>query len=178
MEINFQSPNGFYTCTSELLELASMQDEFKELDVDIIVVSTDILITHNKWLEAMEEINFKNRESVKINFPLVDDNNRSIAKKYGMLHEGTNTTQAVRGVYLVDSDNTIRFLQFYPMRVGRNIHEIKRAIIALQTSEQNDVYMPANWEPGDDVLLYHHNEKVLDNPDVYQLAWFLTYKKQ
>jgi len=175
----FSHPMDFTpVCTSELLELASMQNEFKELDVDIIVVSTDTLYKHHMWLEAMEEIKFKNREYVKINFPLVDDNNRSIAKKYGMLHDPPNLTRAVRGVYIVDSENTIRFLQFYPTEVGRNIPEIKRAIIALQTSKRNDVYIPANWEPGDDVLLYHHNKEVLDNPDVYQLAWFLTYKKQ
>ena len=125
----------------------------------------------------MEEIKFKNRESVKINFPLVDDNSRNIAKKYGMLHDPPNLTRAVRGVYIVDPENTIRFLQFYPSEVGRSIPEIKRAIIALQTSQQNDVYIPANWEPGDDVLLYHHNKELLANPDVYQLAWFLTYKK-
>jgi peroxiredoxin (alkyl hydroperoxide reductase subunit C) len=86
-KIIFSHPMDFTpVCTSELLELASMQNDFKKLDVDIIVVSTDTLYKHHMWLEAMEEIKFKNRESIKINFPLVDDNSRSIAKKYGMLH--------------------------------------------------------------------------------------------
>jgi peroxiredoxin (alkyl hydroperoxide reductase subunit C) len=63
------------------------------------------------------------------------------------------------------------------MEIGRNLHEIKRAIIALQTSDKNDVFTPANWEPGNDVLLYAPDKKDLANPDVYQLSWFLTYKK-
>lgn len=165
-------------CTSELLELAYMQDEFKELGVDIIVVSTDTLFTHKSWIEAMEGIKYKNREPVKIDFPLVDDQSKKISYKYGMLHEHVNVTKDVRGVFLVDPDNIIRFIQFYPMEVGRNMNEIKRTIIALQTTETNDVLTPANWEPGDDVLINHFNKETLAEPDVYQLAWFMTFKRK
>lgn len=174
----FSHPQDFTpVCTSELLELAAMQEDFKELGVDIIVISTDKLNDHHSWVDAMEEIEFKGREPVKINFPLVDDHKVKISYKYGMVHEYRLTKRDVRGVFIIDSDNIIRSLQFYPMEIGRNLHEIKRTIIALQTSDKNDVFTPANWEPGNDVLLYHHNKKDLAHPDVYQLSWFLTYKK-
>jgi peroxiredoxin (alkyl hydroperoxide reductase subunit C) len=167
-------------CASELLELERMQDEFIGLDVDIIVVSTDKLERHYDWIETMEEIKFKDQKSVKINFPLVDDNSMKISQKYGMLHgqySSIGMNKDIRGVYVIDPDNIIRFMHFYPMEIGRNIHEIKRAIIALQTFERNNVYTPANWEPGDDVLLPSYLKEELSNPDVYQLSWMLTYKK-
>jgi alkyl hydroperoxide reductase subunit AhpC len=63
------------------------------------------------------------------------------------------------------------------MEVGRSMHEIKRAIVALQTAEENDVVIPSDWKPGDDVLLYHYQQKDLEDPDVHQVDWFLTYKK-
>jgi peroxiredoxin (alkyl hydroperoxide reductase subunit C) len=126
----------------------------------------------------MEGIKYKNREPVKIDFPLVDDQSRSISNKFGMLHETVNTTRDVRGVFIVDPGNIIRFIQFYPMEVGRNFHEIKRAIIALQTAERDDaIRIPANWEPGDDVILHNYNRETLTDPGVYQLTWFLTFAK-
>ena len=177
-KVIFSHPKDFTpVCTSELLELANMQEDFKELGVDIIVISTDGLNEHHGWVDAMEKIEFKGREPVKINFPLVDDHKVKISYKYGMVHEHRLTTKDVRGVFIIDSDNIIRALQFYPMEVGRNMHEIKRSIIALQTSDKNDVFTPANWEPGNDVLLYAPDKKDLAHPDVYQLSWFLTYKK-
>lgn len=177
-KVIFSHPKDFTpVCTSELLELAGMQDDFKELGVDIIVISTDKLAEHHGWVDEIEKIDFKGRGPCKINFPLVDDHKARISYKYGMIHEYRYTTRDVRGVFIIDSDNIIRSLQFYPMEIGRNMNEIKRSIIALQTSDKNDVFIPANWEPGNDVLLYHHDKKDLAHPDVYQLSWFLTYKK-
>ena len=164
-------------CTSELLELARMQNDFKVLGVNVIVLSTDNLNDHYSWIAGMEKIKQDGRDPVKIDFPLVDDHTARISYKYGMLHETTSTTRDVRGVFIIDPDNVIRSFQFYPIEMGRNMLEIKRSIIALQTSDRNDVHMPVNWEPGNDVLLYHYDKKALESPDVYQLSWFLTYKK-
>ena len=164
-------------CSSELLELASMQEDFKNLNVDIIIVSTDTLYQHFNWKERIEQISYKNREPVTINFPMVEDENRKIAYKYGMLHERVSTTKYVRGVFIIDPDNIVRLIQFYPVEIGRNLNEIKRAIIALQTTEKDQVFTPANWEPGDDVLLPWHDKEVLSNPDVYQLDFFMTFKR-
>ena len=167
-------------CTSELLELASMQDEFKDLNVDILVVSTDELKNHYAWKDLMEQINYKDQDPVKINFPLVDDYKMHISHKYGMLHGPYNTggvNKDVRGVYVIDPDNIVRSIHFYPMEIGRNMNEIIRSIIALQTFDEYNVLTPANWQPGDDVLLPTHTEDDLSNPDVYQRSWMMTYKK-
>ena len=165
-------------CSSELLELAIMQEDFKDLNVDIILVSTDALYQHFNWKERIEQITYKNREPVTIDFPMVDDEKLKIAYKYGMMHYRVSTTRYVRGVFVIDPDNIIRLIQFYPMEIGRNMLEIKRAIIALQTTERDQVLTPANWEPGDDVLLRWHDKEVLSNPDVYQLDFFLTFLKK
>lgn len=163
-------------CTSELLELARLQDDFKDLGVEIVVISTDMLSQHEKWVEAMEDISKKVNDPVKIEFPLVDDNSKAIAEKYGMLHDHSNSARSVRGVYIIDPQNNVRFTQFYPVEVGRSMHEIKRAIIALQTAEKNDVVIPSDWSPGDDVLLYHYQKKDLEDPNVNEVDWFLIYK--
>jgi peroxiredoxin (alkyl hydroperoxide reductase subunit C) len=165
-------------CTTELIELAAMQEELKKMNVDIIVVSTDTLYQHHNWIEWMEKLDYKDRGPVKIDFPLVEDINMKVSQKYGMLHENVSTTKDVRGVFIIDPKNVIRMLQFYPMQVGRNMEEIKRTIIALQTSDYEDVSTPANWKPGEDVLLHWYDAKVLADPAVYQLNWFLTFRKQ
>jgi peroxiredoxin (alkyl hydroperoxide reductase subunit C) len=164
-------------CSSEILELASMQEDFKDLNVDIILISADPLYQHFNWKERIEQITYKNREPVKINFSMVEDEKMRIAYKYGMMHYRVSTSEYVRGVFIIDPDNIVRLVQFYPMQVGRNMVEIKRAVIALQTSEKHGVLTPANWEPGDDVLLPWHDKEVLSDPDVYQLDFFLTFKK-
>ena len=168
-------------CSSELLELAYMQEEFKALDVDLILVSTDLLSNHQLWIRGIEEIIQKDRDSFhKIDFPLIDDYNLVISRKYGMLHSSSssgNKLKDIRGVFLVDPSNIIRYIQFLPMEIGRNLNDIKRTVMALQTSDKNRVLTPVNWEPGDDVLIYGSKADAQSNPDVYQLAWFLTYKK-
>ena len=147
--------------TSELLELAGLQDEFRELGVDIIVVSADELYLHHAWVEAMEKMRLRDRDPVKIQFPMIEDTSKVIAEKYGMLQDYPHSTRHVRGVYIVDPENKVRSVQFYPMEIGMNMQEIKRVINALQTADENDVIIPADWHPGDDVLLYHYDKKDL-----------------
>jgi peroxiredoxin (alkyl hydroperoxide reductase subunit C) len=172
-------------CSSELLELAYAQDEFKELGVKLVVVSTDKLERHEKWKESMETLNYKNREAVEIKFPLVDDHSKSVANKYGMLHPNASTTKDVRGVFIIDPNNIVRAISFHPMEVGRNIEDIKRTIIALQTVESEVVNTPANWQPGDDVLIPYTKGEQRDDakvaykndPDIYEVAWYMVFKK-
>jgi len=142
-------------CTSEILELALMQQDFKDLNCALLVVSTDDLQRHKGWKKAIEEMtaNDKNNEPVKIKFPLVDDSKMNISWEYGMINPTVDSRHAVRGVFIIDPDNKIRSISFYPNEVGRNIDEIKRAVIALQTSDKNTVLTPANWVLGKDVLL-------------------------
>jgi peroxiredoxin (alkyl hydroperoxide reductase subunit C) len=183
-KIIFSHPKDFTpVCSSEVLELAYAQDRFKKLNTDVIVVSTDIMEHHNSWKAALEEIHYKDRDPVKIHFPIVADNDMKIAKKYGMIHSATSVSENIRGVYFIDPDNTIRAIQFYPNQVGRNVDEIERTLVALQTvSAQNNIVTPANWKPGDDMIvpvLSEDQKKGIGGPgsEFYQLAWFMTFKK-
>jgi peroxiredoxin (alkyl hydroperoxide reductase subunit C) len=183
-KIIFSHPRDFTpVCSSELLELAYMQNDFNELNVKLLVLSTDLLSQHFSWKKALEEIEYKGNPTTKIEFPLVPDDEFKISRLYGMLHTPVSTTRDVRGVYIIDPDNVIRSIVFYPMEVGRNIDEIKRTIIALQTTRENNlVVTPANWAPGGDVLLHHlttENMAKLErlDPSVYQVSWFMTFKQ-
>ena len=171
-------------CSSEIIELAHMQDEFKKLNTRIAVLSTEEVERHYDWKAALEELMLLKNEPEIIEFPLVEDKDYSISRSYGMIHDEISTTRDVRGVYIIDPDNIIRSVQFYPMEVGRNYDELKRSIIALQTiAKHNDVLTPANWQPGKDVLVksitgdeveqYENAEEVGITRDV----WFMTYKE-
>jgi peroxiredoxin 2/4 len=178
--ILFSHPADFTpVCSSELLELGAMQDDFDKLGVKLIVLSTDALSSHYQWVKSIETIKFKNREPVKIKFPLIADETHDISKKYGMIQPNTSSTKDVRGVFLIDPSAKIRAIFFYPMAVGRNMEEIKRTVIALQTVDSKSVLTPVNWKPGDDVLIKEYADttaKSVDK-DVYQLIWYMTFKR-
>ena len=95
-------------CSSEILELAQMQSEFDKLGAKVVVVSTDNIKSHKDWVNALEELKYKDREPVKIKFPLVDDYSKTVAKKYGMIHPNTNSTKDVRGAFIIDPNNVIQ----------------------------------------------------------------------
>lgn len=183
-KILFSHPQDFTpVCSSELLELANLQKEFSRMGVRLFVVSTDPLKTHEQWKKALEEVDYKGRERVKIRFPLAEDLNRDVSKKYGMLHATSNTTRYVRGVFIIDPSNTIRAISFYPMEVGRSTAEIIRTVAALQTVDRTAMMTPAEWLPGDDVIVpflpasgeVSVNKKMPEG--YYSLAWFMMYKK-
>jgi peroxiredoxin (alkyl hydroperoxide reductase subunit C) len=177
-KILFSHPMDFTpVCSSELLELAQMQSDFDKLDAKLVLLSVDPLSEHRTWKSTLDTLSYKNRIPVPINFALVDDNNMSISKKYGMLHLPTSTEKDVRGVFIVDPNNKIRAVFFYPIEIGRNLDEIERTLIALQTHDKLNVLTPANWNPGDDVLLPYEDEKSRKDPDVYKISWFMIGKK-
>lgn len=182
-KVLFSHPADFTpVCTSEILELANLQEEFDKLGVKIVVVSADPVDTHTQWKKAMEDISYKDRKMTKINFPLVDDENLAVSKKYGMVHPETNSTKAVRGVFIIDPDNTVEAIYFYPMSVGRNTDELVRMVTALQATASENIMTPANWKAGNDLLLSVPPKSDPNNPNVapdgyYSLAWFMWYKK-
>jgi len=179
----FSHPQDFTpVCSTEILELAYLQDEFDKLGVKIVVISTDPLETHVLWQKALESLSINDRKPVKIDFPLVDDESITVSKKYGMIHEKTNSTKSVRGVFIIDPDNIIQSIYFYPMNIGRNTDELIRTISALQTATAENVMTPVNWKPGNDLLLPHipkseKDQQSASNPSYYSPAWFLLYKK-
>jgi len=181
-KILFSHPKDFTpVCSSEILELANLQPEFDKMNVKVAVLSTDDLKQHETWKAALEEVNYKDRPTPPIKFPIIDDNDKSISKMYGMLHSPTSTTEDVRGVFVIDPSNEVRAVFFYPHEVGRNMDEIVRTVEALQIAK-NNVVIPANWEPGQDVMLSYltdeqKNEMKLPTSNIYQIAWFMTMQK-
>jgi peroxiredoxin (alkyl hydroperoxide reductase subunit C) len=183
-KILFAHPRDFTpVCSSEILELAYRQNEFKALDARIIIVSVDKMVSHISWKADLESIAFKGREKVKIEFPLVVDSSAVISYKYGMLDSKSQVGQSVRGVFFVDPENTIRAFLFYPNEVGRNIDEILRTLKALQAHDRNqEIVLPANWQPGDDYMLPFlkpEDKEHLKNADsaIYYINWYMIYKK-
>jgi peroxiredoxin (alkyl hydroperoxide reductase subunit C) len=183
-KILFSHPADFTpVCTSELLELAAMQEDFAKLNVNLVVISTDALVLHQSWVRSMDELISKSNSSVKIDFPLIDDNDDIVSRKYGMISPFVDPKKTVRGVFIIDANNKIQAIFFYPKYVGRNLEEIKRTIIALQTAQRESVLMPVNWKPGGDVLIpypypYDYNDSVkIAKHDYYNLSWYMLYRK-
>jgi peroxiredoxin (alkyl hydroperoxide reductase subunit C) len=183
-KIIFSHPRDFTpVCSSEILELAYRQQEFKDLGTTILVISVDRMASHRSWKADLEEVTFKGREKVKIEFPLVVDSSAVIARRYGMIDAKSTSTQSVRGVFFIDPENTIRAFQFYPNEVGRNTDEIIRTLKALQYHSNHDnIVIPANWQPGDDVMipmLTTEDKEELKSPDskIHFINWYMIFKK-
>jgi len=184
-KILFSHPQDFTpVCSSELIELAHLQDEFKKLDVKLAIISTDDVETHKLLKAHLEEIDYKGRGTQKIEFPIVDDQKAVASKKYGMLHEPVSSKRDIRGVFIIDSKNIVRSVNFYPMKVGRNINEIVLTIEALQATDQAQVLTPANWEKGGDVMVTYYpytNEQLEANPSLkdeyYNMGNRMWFKK-
>lgn len=172
-------------CSSELSELAFMQNDFKELNAQIAIISADDVTEHNRWKAWLEKLDYKGRGPLKIEFPLIDDHTHVVSKMYGMVHEPTSTNKDIRGVYIIDPKNIVRSINFYPMQVGRNMKEIERILVALQTADRDLVCTPANWQLGDDVLVPHYpytNQELAANPNIkdnyYNLGGYMWFKKE
>lgn len=153
--ILFSHPADFTpVCTTEFMTFASMQDEFKALNTELIGLSVDSLYAHIAWLRTIQEkIEYKGMKNVEVKFPLIEDIKMDVAKKFGMIQPGSSSTQAVRAVFVMDPDAVVRTILYYPSSMGRNFDEIKRIIIALQKADKESIATPANWQPGDDVIL-------------------------
>lgn len=153
--ILFSHPADFTpVCTSEFMTFGSMSEEFEQLNTQLVGLSVDGLYSHIAWLRTIQEkIEYKGMKNVEIKFPLIEDISMNVANKYGMIQPGQSTTQAVRAVFVIDPKGVIRTIIYYPLELGRNFDEIKRVLIALQTADKFKVALPADWRPGDDVIV-------------------------
>jgi len=181
-KILFSHPQDFTpVCSSELIELGFLQEKLKDLNVEIAVVSTDPLESHVQWKKSLESLDLDARGSVKIRFPLIDDENISISKKYGMIHPASNSTLSVRGVFIIDPDDIIQAIYFYPMNVGRSTDELLRIVEALQVTRNTSVLTPANWKAGGYVFAPYPPVQNISPDKVpegfYSPAWYMWYKK-
>ncbi len=153
--ILFSHPADFTpVCTSEFMTFASMEEKFERANCKLVGLSVDGLYSHIAWLRTIKEkIEFKGMKDVEVKFPLVEDITMEVAKKYGMIQPGESSTKAVRAVFFIDPKGIIRAIIYYPLSLGRNFDELYRALIALQTADAFSVATPADWRPGDDVIV-------------------------
>jgi len=150
----FSHPADFTpVCTTEFMTFASMQDEFRALNVELLGLSIDSVFSHIAWLRTINKIEYRGMRNLEVLFPVIADLSMEVARAYGMLQETASTTQAVRAVFIIDPQGMIRAMLYYPMANGRNIQEIKRLILALQEADKYQVATPANWEPGEEVII-------------------------
>ena len=183
--ILFSHPADFTpVCTTEFMTFASMIQEFKDLNTELIGLSVDSLYAHIAWLRKIQELEWNGINGPEITFPLIEDIRMDVARKYGMIQPGASTTQAVRSVFFIDPKGKIRAIIYYPLSLGRNFDEIKRVIQALQKADADNCATPADWRPGDDVIVPTAGscgtakERVeSDDPDMYCLDWFMCFRR-
>lgn len=153
--ILFSHPADFTpVCTSEFMTFASMEEKFSKANCKLVGLSVDGLYSHIAWLRTIKEkIEYKGMKNVEVKFPLIEDITMEVAKKYGMIQPGESNTKAVRAVFFIDPKGIIRTMIYYPLSLGRNFSEIYRALIGLQVADTYSVALPADWQPGDDVIV-------------------------
>ena len=184
--IFFSHPADFTpVCTTEFMTFASMAQEFKDLNCELLGLSIDSTYSHIAWLRTIKEkIEYKGMKGIEVMFPVISDLTMEVSRKFGMLQPGASNTQAVRAVFIIDPNSIVRALFYYPLSNGRNMQEIKRLLIAMQHSDEHKIATPANWQLGDDVIIpppgscgsaKERVEKVGD--DYYCLDWFMCLKK-
>ena len=145
----FSHPADFTpVCTTELGRTAALSTEFAARNTKAIAVSVDPIEDHHGWAPDIGEVS-----GTPLNFPIIADPDRTVAELYDMIHPGEGDTSTVRSVFIIDPSNAIRLTLTYPKSVGRNFDEIVRVIDALQATDRNPIATPANWTPGDRVIV-------------------------
>ena len=153
--ILFSHPADFTpVCTSEFMTFATLENQFTKANCKLVGLSVDGLYSHIAWLRTIKEkIEYKGMKDVEVKFPLIEDITMEVAKKYGMIQPGESNTKAVRAVFFIDPKGIIRAIIYYPLSLGRNFDELFRALIAMQTADAFSIATPADWRPGDDVII-------------------------
>jgi peroxiredoxin (alkyl hydroperoxide reductase subunit C) len=145
----FSHPADFTpVCTTEFIAFSEIFDELKKRNTQLLGLSVDSTSSHIAWIRNIEE-----KMSVKIPFPIIADLDKKVGTLYGMIHPGQSKTEAVRCVFVIDPDGIVRAMIYYPLTTGRNMSEILRLLDALQTADKHKVATPANWKPGEPVIV-------------------------
>jgi peroxiredoxin (alkyl hydroperoxide reductase subunit C) len=147
--ILFSHPADFTpVCTTEFIAFAELAPELKKRHVELLGLSIDSTFSHIAWMRNIEQ-NF----GIKIPFPVIADLNKEVATLYGMIMPGESKTETSRCVFVIDPNGVLRAMIYYPLTTGRNTQEILRLIDALQSTDKHGVATPANWHPGDKVIV-------------------------
>lgn len=182
----FSHPADFTpVCTTEFMTFASREDEFKKLNAELLGLSIDSTYSHIAWLRTIKEkIEYKGMKDIEVNFPVISDLTMEVSKKFGMLHPDASNTQAVRAVFIIDPKGIVRCILYYPLSNGRNVDEVMRVLTAMQYADAHEIATPANWIPGDDVIVPPPGscgtaKDRVDNAgeDYNCLDWFICLKK-
>ncbi len=145
----FSHPANFTpVCTTEFVEFANRAEEFKRLGVQLIGLSVDSVPAHIAWVRNIEQ-----HFGVRVEFPVIADLDTKVAQAYGLIHPQASETATVRAVFVIDPKGLVRAIVYYPLTTGRNVDEFLRLVEALQTTDANQVSTPANWKPGEDVIV-------------------------
>ena len=184
--IFFSHPADFTpVCTTEFMTFAAMQPEFEKLNCKLLGLSIDSTYSHIAWLRTIKEkIEYKGMKGIEVTFPVISDLTMEVSKAFGMLQASASNTQAVRAVFIIDPESVVRAILYYPLSNGRNMEEINRLLIALQLSDHHKVATPANWQPGDEVIVPPAGscgtaKDRVEKPeaDTRVLDWFMVLKK-
>jgi peroxiredoxin (alkyl hydroperoxide reductase subunit C) len=173
----FSHPADFTpVCTTEFIAFAEIYDELQKRNTELLGLSVDSVSSHIAWARNIEE-----KVGIKIPFPIIADLSKEIATKYGMLHPSQSKTETVRCVFIIDPEGILRAMIYYPLKNGRNMDEILRLIDAFQTSDQYQVATPANWRPGDMVVVPPPNTQEMAEERMKEgyecVDWYLCKKK-
>jgi peroxiredoxin (alkyl hydroperoxide reductase subunit C) len=173
----FSHPADFTpVCTTEFIAFAEIYHELKKRGVELLGLSVDSTSSHIAWVRNIEE-----KTGVKIPFPVIADLNKEVSIAYGMIHPGQSKTETVRCVFIIDPNQVIRVILYYPLTTGRNMQEILRIIDALQTTDEHKVGTPANWKPGDMVVVPPPSTQEMAEERLKQgyecVDWYLCKKK-
>ena len=185
--ILFSHPADFTpVCTTEFMKFAVMEEEFEAYNCKLVGISIDGLFSHIAWLRTIQEkIEYKGMKNVEVKFPLIEDIKMDVSKLYGMIQPSQSTTQAVRAVFVIDPKGIIRTILYYPLSTGRNFDEIKRIILALQKADKDACATPADWRPGEDVIVptagscgVAKERMESKSDDQYCLDWFMCFRRE
>lgn len=183
--ILFSHPADFTpVCTSEFMTFASMEQKFNDANCKLVGLSVDGLYSHIAWLRTIKEkIEYKGMKDIEVKFPLIEDITMEVAKKYGMIQSGESNTKAVRAVFFIDPKGIIRAIIYYPLSLGRNFDELYRALVAMQTADKFSIATPADWRPGDEVIVPTAGscgvakERMESKDEMHCYDWFFCTKK-
>ncbi len=175
--ILFSHPADFTpVCTTEFMAFAEIHPKLREMNCELMGLSIDSVYSHISWVRNIEE-----KTGVKIQFPVIADLGFEVATKYGMIMPGESKTETSRCVFVIDDKGVLRSMIYYPLTTGRNTDEILRLIQALQTHEKHKVATPANWRPGDKVIVpppatQDAAEERMADASLEKIDWYFSKK--
>lgn len=145
----FSHPADFTPiCTTELGYTAKLKDEFAKRGVKVVALSVDGVDSHARWIKDIDET-----QKTHVGFPIIADADRKVSALYDLIHPNASDTLTVRALYIIDPHKKVRLIITYPASTGRNFNEILRVIDSLQLTDKYKVATPANWQPGDEVVI-------------------------